>query len=323
MIPMRRSVLTALVAALALPVAGHAQSTDRGVRIVIGFPPGGSADTLARTLADRLKDELKQPVVVENRPGAGGRLALELSKAMPADGSVAVLSPDAMLVTAPLVFSKLNYDPVRDFAPVGNVVDFQFAFAAGTNPPAKTLDEFVKWGKDNPGKASFGSPAAGSPIHFFGALVGKETGVDMIHVPYQGGAPLVTNLVGGQITAGINTLADMIEHHRGGRIRILAVSASTRAPQLPEVPTFTELGYPNIVGGGSYGLYLPARAPRAAVEQWNAAIRRVLADPAVAERLRSFGFDPAPSSPEALADKLQAETARWAPIVKSTGFRAD
>ncbi len=320
---MRRSFIAAIAACALSPALSRAQPSERTLRLVVGFPPGGSADTLARLLAERLKDELRQTVVVENRPGAGGRLAAELFKAMPADGSVAFLCPDAMMVTAPLVFSRLPYDPPKDFAPVGNVVDFQFAFAAGSAPPARTFAEFVQWGRTNPGKASYGTPAAGSPLHFFGALVGAEAGVDMVQVAYQGGAPLVTNLVGGQISAGVNTLADMIEHHRGGRIRILAVSGERRAPQLPDVPTFVELGHPKIVGGGSYGLYLPAGASRGAIEQWNAAIRRVLADPATAERLRGFGFEPAASSPEALADKLRAETARWAPIVKSTGFRAD
>lgn len=320
---MRRKVLTALLAAALLPVAAQAQPTDRSLRLVVGFPPGGSADTLARFLADRLKDELRQPVTVENRPGAGGRLAAELVKAMPADGSVAMLAPDAVFVTAPLVFSRLNYDPANDFTPVGTVAGFQFAFAAGSNPPVRTLADFVKWGRANPNKTTFGSPAAGSPLHFFGTLVGKDTGVDMVHVPYQGGAPLVTNLIGGQISAGINTLADMVEHHRAGKLQILAVSGAARSPQLPDVPTFAELGYKGIVAQGSYGLYLPARAPRAAVDQWNGAIRRVLEQPGTRERLATLGFEPAPSTPEALGELIRAETAKWAPIVKATGFRAD
>ncbi|HSV36676.1 Bug family tripartite tricarboxylate transporter substrate binding protein [Ramlibacter sp. WS9] len=302
----------------------RAQTGEGGpVKIVVGFPPGGSLDTIARLLGEKLQTHLKRPVLVENRPGAGGRLAVDTFKNAPADGSVVMIAPDTISVSAPIVFKKLTYDPARDFVPVSTLVQFPFALAVGEDPKAAVFADYVRWAKANPARASFGSPAPGSPPHFFGLVVGRAIGVDMVHVPFQGTAPIVTNLAGGQVSAGISTVGDLMEHHRGGRIRIVAVSAAKRIPQLPDVPTFTELGYPEVVGQGFIGLYVPPKASPAVIQQWNQSIRGVLALPDVQERLRNLGLEPTPSTPQELSQLTSAEIGKWQPIIRASGFSLD
>lgn len=301
-----------------------AQPSDGSpVKIVIGFPPGGSVDTIARLFGDKLQGLLKRPVVVDNRPGAGGRLAVDSFKNAAADGSVVMIAPDTISVSAPIVFKKLNYDPARDFVPVSALVQFPFAFAVGEDPKAAAFADYVRWAKANPVRASFGSPAPGSPPHFFGLVVGRAIGVDMVHVPFQGTAPIITNLAGGQVSAGISTVGDLMEHHRGGRIRIVAVSSAKRIAQLPDVPTFTELGYPDATGQGFFGLYVPPKASPAVVQQWNQSVRQVLAMSDVQERLRSLGLEPTPSTPQELGQLTSAEIAKWQPIIRASGFSLD
>jgi tripartite-type tricarboxylate transporter receptor subunit TctC len=295
---------------------------DNAARIVVGFPPGGSADTIARLLADRLRDELKRPVIVENRPGAGGRVLAAALKTLPADGSVVMLAPDALFTTNPFVFRKLSYEPA-DLLPVSLVAEFPFAFATGAESGAKSFPEYVKWARENRATASFGSPAAGSPLHFVGLMVGREIDVELLHVPYQGGAPLLTALAGGQVSAGVNTLTDMLEMHKSGRIRILAIPGSKRSPLLPEVPTFAELGYQQVIARGFFGLYAPAGTPAAAVSSWNAALQRVLAQPALRERLAALGFDAYASTPAELENMARRDAAVWGPVIKASGFSAD
>jgi tripartite-type tricarboxylate transporter receptor subunit TctC len=296
---------------------------DGPAKIIVGFPPGGSADTIARHLGERLATVLKRPVIVENRPGAGGRIAVDYIKNAPADGSTVMMAPETISTTALLVFKKLNYDPDRDYVPVSLVVRFPFAFAVGSEPKVTTFQDYVKWTKANPARASFGSPAPGSPPHFFGLLIGRYIGVDMVHAPFQGSAPIVTNLAGGQISAGINSAGDFIEHHRGGRIRILAVSSEARMPQLPGVPTFAELGYPDATGTGFYALYLPPRSGASVIQQWNQALRQVMAGPEMQERMRSLGLEPITTTPEEVARLAAAGRAKWEPIIRASGFKVD
>ena len=252
---MKRREFTALAAASLTPLA-HAQA-DKTLRVMVGFPPGGSIDVVARVLADKMKDELKANIVVENRAGAGGRLAADLLKSAPADGSVVMITPVVVPVLAPLVFSKLNYNPATDFAPVGHVCNFNFALSIPASLPAKTVAEFVAWLKANPQRANFGSPAAGSLPHFFGEILSREAKADMVHVPCAGGAALMTALVGGQVSAGIDVVLEALEAHRAGKVRILATSGERRSAVLPDVPTFKESGYPGIVASGWFAMYAP------------------------------------------------------------------
>jgi tripartite-type tricarboxylate transporter receptor subunit TctC len=311
-----------LLAAWLCTMGGPAAAQDTPARVLVGFPPGGSADTIARVLAEKLGPELKRTVIVDNRPGAGGRVLAAALKTMPADGSVVMLAPDALLTTNPFVFRKLTYEPA-DLVPVSLVAEFPFAFATGAETGAKTFPDFVKWAREHRTSANFGSPAAGSPLHFVGLMVGKDIGVDLLHVPFQGGAPLLTALAGGQVSAGVNTLTDMLEMHKSGRIRILAIPGAKRSPLLPEVPTFGELGYQQVIARGFFGIYAPAGTPPAAVAQWNAALRRILAMPDVRERLAALAFDARASTPDELDKMARTDAAVWGPVIKSSGFAVD
>lgn len=316
----RRQLSLALAAAAVLPRA-HAQGD--AVRVMVGFPPGGSLDTVARVVADKMKDELKRPLVIDNKPGAGGRLAADLLKSAPADGSVLMVAPVVVPVLAPMVFSKLNYNPATDFAPVGHVCSFQFALVVPAASSAKTVGEFVAWAKANPQQANFGSPAAGSLPHFFGEMLAREAQTAMVHVPYAGGAPLMNALLGNQVAAGIDVLLEALEQHRAGKLRILAVSGERRSTVLPDVPTFKEAGYPNLVATGWFAMYAPAKTPAAAIAAYNSALVKALAQPEVLDRFAKLALEPGGGSPADLTKLEQSFTARWQPVVKATGFRGD
>jgi len=319
---MHRRHLLALPAAALLPAAARAQA-DRNIRILVGFPPGGSIDIVARLLAEKMKDELKANILIENKPGAGGRVAADLLKSAPADGSTFMLTPVVVPVLAPLVFSKLNYNPATDFAPVGHVCSFNFARSVPASLPVRTVPEFVAWLKANPQKANFGSPAPGSLPHFFGEMISRDAQADMVHVPFAGGAAMMTAIMGGQVSAGIDVLLESLEAHRSGKVRILAISGERRSAVLPDVPTFRESGFPNIVASGWFGMYAPARTPEASITAMNRALNRALTQPDVLDRFGKLALEPGGGSAADLTRLEQSSTARWAPVVKATGFRAD
>jgi tripartite-type tricarboxylate transporter receptor subunit TctC len=311
---------SAALAGVALPVLAQ---VDKPVRLLVGFAAGGSADIAARLIADRMRDELKQPVLVENRPGAGGRIVAEAVKNAPAEGSVLMLTPIVVTVLAPLVFAKLPYDPIIDFAPVAQVGNFQFALSVNATHPAKNMKDLVAWYKANPAKANFGSPAPGSLPHFFGVMISKSAALDLTHIPYNGGGPMMNALMGDQLTAAIDTLAEQVELHRTGRVRILATSGRTRSPLLPEVPTFAESGLSGVEGTAWFAVYAPAKTPDATLRQLNGAINRALVSPELRERFTRLGLEPTGGTPAELAARMADDSARWAPIVKASGFRAD
>jgi tripartite-type tricarboxylate transporter receptor subunit TctC len=270
-----------------------------------------------------MAQQLKQPVVVDNKPGAGGRIAAEMLKNAPADGTVIMMAPVVVPVFAPMVFSKLQYHPATDFAPVMQVANFQFGLSVHASHPAKTVPELLAWFKANPQQANFGSPAPGSLPHFFGVMVATGSGLDLLHVPYNGGAPLKNALVGNQVTTAIDTLADQVEMHRGGKTRILATSGATRSPLLADVPTFAEAGLKGVEGTGWFGLFAPAKTPTALLAHINAAANQALATPELRERFTRMGLEPAGGSAADLATTIQRDTERWGPVVKASGFKAD
>jgi len=310
-------------AAFALPVANAQVALKGPVRIIVGFAAGGSSDIAARLIGENLRQSLGVPVVVENKVGAGGRIAAEALRNAAPDGTSLLLAPVVVPVLAPLVYKQLSYDPARDFAPVAQVATYQFALAVAPSHPAKNVSEFVAWMKANPKEASFGSPAPGSLPHFFGLMIGQATGIDMVHVAYKGGAPLATDLMGGQIPCGIDALSDMMELHRAGKIRIIATSGRERSPLLPAVPTFREQGFPSIEGNGWIGVYAPANTPGHVIEALSSAIGAAVRSPETRERLISLGYEPTGTTAADLAAIMSADTARWAPIIKASGFSAD
>lgn len=316
-------MLGALALALLLTCGSALAQTDKPLRILVGYPAGGTADLAARLVGDKLREELRQTVVIENKPGAGGRLAMDYARSQPADGNTVVLANSAVMTIAPLVYRKLNYDMARDFVPVAQVANFQLALATGPGSPAKNLKDYVSWLKADTTHAAYASPALGSIPHFFGLMIGKQVGVQMLHVPFNGSAPLMTALVGGQVPASVDTLADLTEMHRAGKIHVLATSGTRRSTALPDVPTFTELGYKDIEGVGRYGFVAPAGTARAAVDRLNAAIARAVASTDLQEKFLKLGLEPQSGSVDAFAKVLASDASRWNPVVKASGFVGD
>jgi len=320
MLPKRRTLI-ALALAAAAPMA--IAQADKTVRILVGFPPGGSLDTVARLLAEKMREDLKTNFVIDNKPGAGGRVAADMLKNAAPDGATLMVTPVVIPVLAPLVFSKLNYNPVTDFAPVGHIGNFDFAFTVPVALPVKNVGEWLAFAKANPGKANFGSPSAGSLPHFFGEMLARESQVELVHVPYTGGAPLMNALLGNQVSAGIDVVFEASESHRNGKVRVLATSGERRSTALPDVPTFKESGYPQIVASGWFAMYAPARTPDATIATYNRALNKALAQPDVRDRFAKLALEPGGGSPADLTRLQESSTARWAPVVKATGFRAD
>ncbi|CAB5686332.1 Argininosuccinate lyase [Delftia tsuruhatensis] len=312
-----------IAAALLATVAGHMHAQSHApARIVVGFPAGGSADTVARLIADKLRDEWKRPVLVDNRPGAGGQVAAALLKAQPHDGSVVMLAPDGLVTTNPFVFRRLPYAP-GDLLPVSVVAEFPFALATAAGSGARDLPSYAAWSRQHPGKASFGSPAAGSPPHFTGTMIGRDIGVPLMHVPYQGSAPLMTAIMSGEIAGGIATLTDMIEFHRAGKLRVLGISSAARASVLPDVPTFAEQGYRQLVVTGRYLVFAPPGTPAHAVQNWNAALTKALGQADLRQRLAALGIEARTGSPQEAAALLQEAARLWEPAIRASGFVAD
>ena len=315
--------LRILVAVLGLAIAASATAQDGPVRILVGFAPGGTSDLIARLIADRMRASLGTPVIVENKPGANGILAAEALKNAAPDGKMLMISPIVVTVFAPLTHAKLRYDPIKDFAPVSLAATFQFALAVGPGSPAKTMHEYVAWIRANPAKAVYGMPTVGGPPHFFGVMLARATGVDIAFVPYKGGAPFVNDLIGGQVPAGITVLSELLKHHESGKVRMLGTSGSERSPAAPNVPTFKELGFAALGGMGWQAFHTTARTPRPVIDRLSTAIASAIKAPEVTERLLALGLEPVGSTPDELARREAEETARWSPIVKASGFRAD
>ncbi len=314
---------SAALTGLLLAVFSAQAQVEKPVRVLVGFAPGGSADIAARLLSERVAAELKQPVLVENKPGAGGRIAAEALKNAAPDGSTLMLAPIVVPVLAPLVFSKLPYNVATDFSPVVHIANFQFGLSVAASHPAKNMKELLAWFKANPANANFGSPAPGSLPHFFGVMIATDAGLDLVHVPFNGGGPLQNALVGNQVSSGIDTLVDQIEMHRGGKTRILATSAATRSPLLADVPTFAEAGLKSVEGTSWFAVYAPAKTPAATIQQINAAFNKALAAPEVRERFLKLGLEPTGGSAADLQAIMKRDTDRWGPVVKASGFRAD
>jgi tripartite-type tricarboxylate transporter receptor subunit TctC len=312
-----------LIAVLGLAIAVAAGAQERPVRILVGFPAGGESDVIARLLVDRMKTSLDAPVIVENKPGAGGVLAAELLKNALPDGRTLMISPIAVTVFAPLTHAKLRYEPTRDFAPVSLAANFQMALAVGPGSPAKTLHEYIAWARANPANATYGVPIAGGPTHFFGVMLARATGVDLTVVPYKGSAPFVSDLVGGQVPAGITALSQLLKHHEAGKLRILAASGPQRSSIAPNVPTFRELGFAAIEGTGWQAFHTRAGTPRETIDRLSAAIASAIKSREISARLLALGLEPVGSTPDELASRAAEDTARWAPIVRASGFRAN
>lgn len=321
----RRNVLAAAAMGLGLgamlPTAALAQSVNR---IIVPFPPGGPADFMGRLLSEKLKDELGRTIMVDNRPGAGTRLAAEALKNAPADGTTVLLAPVDPMFIGPAIYANMRFNPATDFKPITDVTGVQFGLAVSAASPVKTLAQFVEAAKAHPDQGSIGITTVGSLLHFlamdFVAL--SHSGATL--VPYRGGAPMVTELLGGQVSAGMDATTTLTEYHRAGKLRVLAVAGNKRADGLPDVPTFAESGYPTLVASSRYVLYAHANTAPATIAQWNRAMRKVLAMPDVREKLGRVGYDLLPgASTEEVVQYTDALAARWLPVIKASGYKGD
>jgi tripartite-type tricarboxylate transporter receptor subunit TctC len=313
----------ALAAAMLLP-GQPVQAADYNgtVKVLVGFPPGGATDVIARLLADKLKDVLNQPVLVDNKGGAGGMIATQQLKASPPDGSTVMLTIDHSHVVIPLTFKAPGYDPLKDFTPLAGVATYFNSMAVSSTLNVKTIGEFGAWLKANPGKANFGVPAPGSVPQFAALIAGKALGVaNPVVVPYKGGAPLVQDLLAGQVPAGVSSLTEYIEHHRAGKVVVLAISGTTRARAAPEIPTFQELGLKGIDKNPWLAFVGPKDMPKEFVDRFSRAVATVLRNPEVIERLAKLGNETAYATPEQLQEWIASATAHWGPVIRESGYQ--
>ncbi len=310
------------VAACALVPADAARAQEyKGiVRILVGYPPGGTIDNAARVLAERMKNELGQTVIVENRPGAGGQIAATALKAAAADGSTLLLANDHQAAIIPLTMASPGYDAATDFVPVGMVAYFEASLAVHPRTNVKTLAEYIAWVKANPKESSMGIPAPASIPEFMVGVLGKAAGVELTAIPYKGGAAMVQDLIGGQLPAGISTPGEMLQHVAAGRVRIIAVAGTKRSAFLPDVPTFTEAGIPGLEEGSFLAFYAPAGTPRAVVLRYNRALTAALATPDVQERFKPMTMIATPSTPEEMGARVGQFRTVWTKIIKDSGF---
>ncbi len=318
---------SALAAVGALhPLAALAQSLEQ-VKIVNGFPAGGTADVTSRRVGDKLAGSAytRNGAVVENKTGAGGRIAVETVKNAAPDGATLLLTPYSMMAIYPHIYKTLSYDPFNDFVPVCLGSMLTHGLAVGPLVPAtvKTVKDYLAWAKVNPKDASYGSPAAGSTPHFLGALMGINTNTDLKHIPYRGSVPGVADLIGGQLASMVTPHGDFLANHKAGKIRILATSGKTRSPFVPEVPTFTEEGFPELTVEEWFGFFAPAKTPATAVANANAAINAALKEKSVVDSLAISGLLPLGGTADAMAKDLKVQFDYWAPIVKKIGFTAE
>ncbi|SEJ90965.1 MULTISPECIES: Bug family tripartite tricarboxylate transporter substrate binding protein [unclassified Variovorax] len=295
---------------------------DRTVRILVGFPPGGSADVVARVLAEKMRVSLGQNVIIDNKPGAAGRLALgELRRAAP-DGATLAFSPSGAMVIHPWLYPNLGYDPAKDFAPIALGSTFDFAVTAGPGAPAGDLRTVLAWMKANPGKANYATSGAGTVPHFAGQLIAQAAGVPMTHVAYRGGAPAAQDLIGGQVPLMVDTALETIEHHRAGKVRILAVTGEQRSRALPEVPTLKEAGI-DVTADAFFGLYGPPGMPPELVARIDRSVADALRMPDVQEKIHSLGLVPTHAGPAELAAVQAAHLKRWEMPIRNSGFKAE
>ena len=317
------SLLAAYACGLA-PVIVLAQAAfpSRPILLSVGFAPGGGTDITARLLAKKLAEQLGQPVNVENKPGAGGNLAAELAARATPDGHFIHLTAVGPLTVAPHITKKLGYDPRRDFTPLSMAVAFPNVLVVNPAQPIRTLDEYAKLAGARPGAIAYGTSGIGGTGHLSGALFEFIAKIDLTHVPYKGGGPAMSDLLGNQVQSLFASAPSAVSQIKAGKIRALAVTGAKRSEALPEVPTIAET-YPGYDVSNWYAFVAPPRLPRELAERWNREIGRALNDPEVRERIREHGMDAVPSTPKELAERIEREYVLWQGIVKRAGITAD
>jgi tripartite-type tricarboxylate transporter receptor subunit TctC len=321
----RRQLLRLATGAVALPAAARIARAQaypaRLVRIIVGFPPGGSVDITARLIGQWLSERLGQPFIVENRPGAGTNIGTEAAVRAPADGYTLLLVTPANTINATL-YEKLNFNFLRDIAPIAGILRAPNVMEVNPSVPVHSVPEFIAYAKANPGKINMASTGNGTSTHLSGALFRTMTGVDMIHVPYRGNAPALTDLIAGQVQVLFDSISTSIEHIRTGKLRALAVTTPTRSPALPDLPTVGDF-VPGYEATAFFGMGAPRNTPAEIIDRLNAEINAALADPGMTARLADLGGTPLPGSPADFAKLLADETAKWAKVIRALNIKAD
>jgi len=321
---MHQATRRIFAAGLLLAAAGLAGAQPAGapIRLLVGFPAGAGSDAIARILAEKLKDELGTPVVVENRAGAGGQIAAQALKAAAPDGHTLFLTHDHSIAILPLVTKNPGYDPAADFTPVAGFATFANVLAVSGGTPAKTMQEYVHWVKTaKGGRDTIGVPAPGSIPVFLVQLVGQKYGIDVQAAPYRGSAPMTADMLGGQIAAGVASVPDFIQYQKEGKVRIVATIGAKRDPLLPAVPTFTELGFANLSDYPWYGIFAPAGTPGPVVDRFGAALQKTLAQPDVKRKLTELGLNVAYEPQGQFAGRVRSYTRTWEKIIQGSGFK--
>jgi tripartite-type tricarboxylate transporter receptor subunit TctC len=316
-----RALLACFIMALASGVAAQSDYPNRPIRLIVTVPPGGAADFIARLVGSKLSESLGQPVLVENRGGAGGTIATDtVAKAAP-DGYTLLQNSITTHGVGPHLYSRLPYDPVKDFAPITGLALLPLIMAVNAELPARSVQDIIQYSKTN--SLNFASSGNGGAPHMAAELFKSVTGAPITHVPYKGSGPAVADLVGGRVQIMFDAAPSLIQHVRSGKLRVLAAASPQRNRLLPDVPTFAELGHPKVAVSLWYGLLAPVGTPRPAIEKLNREAVKVLESPEVRERLQAQGAEPMPGTPEAFASFMQEEMAKWAPVVKQAGVKLD
>ncbi len=296
---------------------------SRPVRLIVPFPPGGAVDFYARAVQPRLQEALGQPIVIENRTGAGGMVGAELVAKSAPDGYTLLVGNIAALAMNVGLYSKMSYDPRKDLTPILRTVAVNYVMAVHPSVPAKSVAEFIAYAKANPGKLAYGSAGSGSAPHLATELLKQRAGIDVLHVPFKGGGPMVADLLGGQIHMVIADQANLMPQVKAGKLRALAVGTTERSPAYPDIPTIAESGFPGFEARAWQGIAGPAGIPVAIVRQLNAAFTKAMAAPEVQQRLVEGGLDPIVGTPEEFAAFIRSEIDKWSKVAKDVGARVD
>lgn len=319
------AILTVAVATLlsAMPLAAQQTYPSKPIRLIVPYPAGGATDFFARFVFARMSETLGQQVVVENRPGAGTAIgASEVARSAP-DGYTLLLGDAGTYAFNPTLYKKLTYDPVRDFSPVSLTGRFALILAVNPSVDAKEVKEFVQAAKSRPGQINYGAPGPGSPIHLAMEFFRQRAGLNMTPIPYKGGADAMNDLLGGRISAMFPDIASALPQIRGGKLRALAVASEKRVAALPDLPTIGESGYPGFEAWAWQGFVAPAKTPRPVIDRLNAEFAKVMAEPAIRQKLSESGFEPQTSTPEQFADYMKAEIAKWAKVIRESNITLD
>jgi tripartite-type tricarboxylate transporter receptor subunit TctC len=296
---------------------------NKPLKLIVPFPPGGAADAVGRIVAEKLGEALKQPVVVENKAGAGTAIAADAAAKSAPDGYTLSLAPAGQLTILPHLNKAIPYDPFKSFAPVSLVAEVPYVVGASAETPVATLKELIAAAKKEPGKFTYSSCGNGTLCHLSGELFRNLTGTDLLHVPFKGSAPAIQALLGGQVNLSFDTLTILAPQVKAGKVKGLVVTSRARTPLLPDVPTAAEAGLPDFVVSSWFGLVVPAATPKEIVLRLNSEINRIAKLPDVRERLAAQGLDAIPSTPEAFTQTIHDDYARWGKVVEASGAKLD